>query len=205
MSPPHTSSRERLQALHRDGAPALDPLGWHYLQTLAARSAAQTGTVQTLLERKLQEALDAFEARCQTRPTPTLCEPPQPSPLAQLLQALRHSPDPTATATSAVVAAQGASPRGLPPENPRVRQFRRQLRKISVQKQVRQAMDQAPPNAGPINSHRLVLRALGLMRDLSPDYLERFMAYLDTLLLLQEAEHKRLTPRKTLTTVKSRR
>ncbi len=33
----------------------------------------------------------------------------------------------------------------------------------------------------------LVLRSLGLMRDLSPDYLNRFMGYVDCLLLLDEA------------------
>ena len=53
-----------------------------------------------------------------------------------------------------------------------------------MQKQVNQAMAQAPQNAGPINSHMLVLRSLGKMREASPDYLGRFMVYLDTLLVL---------------------
>lgn len=34
----------------------------------------------------------------------------------------------------------------------------------------------------------LVLRSLGLMREASPDYLNRFMAYVDTLLWLDVAE-----------------
>jgi hypothetical protein len=72
-------------------------------------------------------------------------------------------------------------------DNPRVEQFRQQLGKISVQKQVTQAIAQAPQNAGPINSHMLVLRSLGLMRDLSPDYLNRFMSYVDTLLILEDS------------------
>jgi hypothetical protein len=33
----------------------------------------------------------------------------------------------------------------------------------------------------------LVLRSLGLMRDLSPDYLNRFMGYVDTLLILEDS------------------
>jgi hypothetical protein len=49
---------------------------------------------------------------------------------------------------------------------------------------VAQALDQAPKNAGPINSHMLVLRSLALMRDIAPDYLNRFMSYVDTLLCL---------------------
>ncbi len=32
----------------------------------------------------------------------------------------------------------------------------------------------------------LVLRSLGLMRDLSPDYLNRFVGYVDTLLILED-------------------
>ena len=68
-----------------------------------------------------------------------------------------------------------------------MQQFRKQLRKISVQKQVSHAIAQAPQNAGPINSHILVLRALGLMRELSPDYLQRFVAYVNTLMVLENA------------------
>ncbi len=89
-------------------------------------------------------------------------------------------------------------------ESPRVQQFRKQLRKISVQKQVSRAIAQAPQNAGPINSHMLVLRALGLMRDIAPDYLNRFMTHLDTLLCLEEAERLRLQARKSTSSSKSK-
>jgi hypothetical protein len=79
-------------------------------------------------------------------------------------------------------------------DKPRIVQFRQQLHRISVQKQVTQAIAQAPQNAGPINSHMLVLRSLGLMRDISPDYLNRFMGYVDTLLVLEAAgQSKALT------------
>jgi hypothetical protein len=59
-------------------------------------------------------------------------------------------------------------------------------------------MAQAPQNAGPINSHMLVLRSLGLMRDASPDYLSRFMGYVDTLLFLEEAGQGKRVPSKAL-------
>jgi hypothetical protein len=78
--------------------------------------------------------------------------------------------------------------------NPRIEQFRKQLNKISVQKQVTQALAQAPQNPGPINSHMLVLRSIGLMRDLSPDYLHRFMGYVDTLLLLSALDSVKASP-----------
>ena len=47
---------------------------------------------------------------------------------------------------------------------------------------------QAPKNAGPINSHVVALRSLALMRDTSPDYLNRFMSYVDTLLCLDQGD-----------------
>lgn len=71
-----------------------------------------------------------------------------------------------------------------------IRYFRNTWSKLSVDKQVALAIDQAPENAGPLNSHMLVLRSLALMRDTSPDYLNRFMSYVDTLLCLDHADKK---------------
>lgn len=78
----------------------------------------------------------------------------------------------------------------LRPELKATRYFRQTWSKLSVDKRVTQALAQAPKNAGPINSHRLVLRSLALMRDISPDYLNRFTSYVDTLLCLDQCEKK---------------
>lgn len=72
-----------------------------------------------------------------------------------------------------------------------LRHFRNTWSKLSTGKQVARALAQAPANAGPINSHMLVLRSLALMRDISPDYLNRFISYADTLLCLDQAERDR--------------
>jgi hypothetical protein len=50
----------------------------------------------------------------------------------------------------------------------------------------------------------LMLRSLGLMRDLSPDYLNRFMAHLDALLCLEEAGKGKSTLKKAAPTAKAR-
>jgi len=50
------------------------------------------------------------------------------------------------------------------------------------------ATHRAPENAGPLNSHMLVLRTLGLMRELSPHYLRRFLSHTETLLWLEQAQ-----------------
>lgn len=192
-----------LAALRAKGAPRVDAVGWHYIETLAERIQTQSGPAQQLLLAKLQEALERIEGRmakaagsasAAAAATPTTA----PSPMAALLKDMvqrnapqesgQHSGHPSGQQPS-----QGALWRA---ESPRIQQFRRQLSKISVQKQVTQAIAQAPQNAGPINSHMLVLRSLGLMRDISPDYLNRFMTHVDTLLRLDEADRGKLLSRK---------
>ena len=173
-----------------------DPVGWHYIQVLAERTRTQTGPTQALLQAKLSTAVAQLQAR--------LAAPQNPNTLPASSTASRSSP---LTALLQDMAAPSAE-RPLSPsghgrmDKPHIVQFRQQLGKISVQKQVTQAIAQAPQNAGPINSHMLVLRSLGLMRDLSPDYLNRFMGYVDTLFFLDSAETVKVTPKKALSTSK---
>ena len=193
------STEELLSTLRQAGAARVDAVGWHYIEVLAKRSQSLSGSAQALLNHKLQKMLGDFNARMNAEPA---CSEDgeresdvSPSPLALLLQEM--SPQASTLAQDSV---GNSKPwRG---ESPRVQQFRKQLRKISVQKQVSRAIAQAPQNAGPINSHMLVLRALGLMRDIAPDYLNRFMTHLDTLLNLEEAEKARSSTRKPVSRVK---
>ena len=69
-----------------------------------------------------------------------------------------------------------------------VRESRATWARMSVDKELALAMKQAPKNAGPINSHMLVLRSLAMMQEISPDYLSRFVSYVDTLLFLDPGE-----------------
>lgn len=69
-----------------------------------------------------------------------------------------------------------------------VRESRATWARMSVDKQLALAMKQAPVNAGPINSHMLVLRSLAMMQEVSPDYLNRMVSYVDTLLALNPGE-----------------
>jgi hypothetical protein len=162
----------------RPALAAFDPVGWHYTEQLSHRANEATGLTRDLLLAKLEKALSEMNARwdakTQSDEPDAIPEAALPSPLAQLLQEM--------------TTASGETPPNKPnawrAENPHIQQFRKQLGQIRVQKQVTQAMAQAPQNAGPINSHMLVLRSLGQMREASPDYLGRFMVYLDTLLCL---------------------
>jgi hypothetical protein len=94
----------------------------------------------------------------------------------------KHSSDPVMGGTEGIF--HGGV--GLRAELKATRYFRNTWSKLSVNKRVTQALDQAPRNAGPINSHMLVLRSLALMREISPEYLSRFTSYVDTLLCLDQ-------------------
>jgi hypothetical protein len=162
-----------------------DPVGWHYTEQLSHRANEATGLTRDLLLAKLDKALAELNARWDAKKLSgepdasheAAPEAPLPSPLAQLLQEMTPATDETRPHKSSM-------PNAWRAESPRIQQFRKQLGQISVQKQVTKAMAQAPQNAGPINSHMLVLRSLHLMREASPEYLGRFMVYLDTLLCL---------------------
>jgi hypothetical protein len=83
---------------------------------------------------------------------------------------------------------QGQGHAGSRAELKTIRNFRNVWSKLSADKRVTQALEQAPADAGPINSQMLVLRSLAMMRDISPDYLNRFMSYADALLCLDQCE-----------------
>lgn len=99
-------------------------------------------------------------------------------------QMAQHAPEQTDAGFKGIV--DGLA--GLRPELKATRYFRNTWSRLSVEKRVVQALHQAPKNAGPINSHSLVLRSLALMRDISPDYLNQFASYVDTLISLDQGD-----------------
>lgn len=68
--------------------------------------------------------------------------------------------------------------------------FRESLVRRNADKLVTQAIREIPEGAGPLNSEKLIVQSLASMRDLSPHYLNRFVAYIDTLLWLEQAAKK---------------
>lgn len=65
--------------------------------------------------------------------------------------------------------------------------FRSTWSRLKLERQLSHAFAQAPANAGPLNSHFLVLQSLETMRALSPGYLAQFVSYVDALLWLDQA------------------
>lgn len=68
--------------------------------------------------------------------------------------------------------------------------FRETWAKHYSDKLVSDAVRTLPENPGPLNSQMLITRSLIIMRNLSPNYLKRFVSYVDTLLWLEDATKK---------------
>lgn len=89
--------------------------------------------------------------------------------------------------TASAAGADGPQSNAPLPELASVRRFGQTWAKVATEQQMIEALANAPKNAGPLNSHRLMLRALTQMRRLSPDYLRLFLAQMEALLWVEDA------------------
>ena len=177
-----TAIGQRLQALREAGAPARLPWRWHHAQSLQARLPTLPPAVSAHLEAALERAVLACENEMAApRPVAPAHSQGQAHALLRTLNDTlnqRRERD----VRDAALAGEAIDPTELPS----LRRFRASWSRYAAEDQVVQAMARSPDNAAPLNSHALVLRSLALMRELSPDYLQRFMAQLDSLLWLED-------------------
>ncbi len=196
----------RLNALQASGAERHDPVRFAYLAALSRRAATATEPVRQLLLAKSADLSDKLAAHS-TPPRAASPERTAPSPLAELLayisQHAHVQSDATQPATASVTVNrnfrpnfQNSSVGHSPPaaELKSVTYFRNTWSRLSTEQQLTQTLAQAPANAGPMNSQHLVLRSLEVMRDISPDYLQAFMSYIDALIWLDHADPSRPSP-----------
>ena len=155
-------------------ARAFDPVRVHFIEALARRAAGQPDHVKRLLNLKLQQAVTDLKLRFANslqKHEQTIQQPRgHRGDLAALSVDLRQMARRYATEQNSVT------------------YFRDNWSRLKTNKKVAKAIDQAPKNAGPINSHGLVLKSLALMRDVSPDYLNRFVSHVETLLILDQSD-----------------
>ncbi len=208
-----------ISSLRQAGAGRFEPVEFHYIEALAIRMHVQQGSVKRILNVKLARALTAFGERferAKRHAKDAITQAVQIHPLVAVdLQRLFLAGD--FRGVGRLIATQmggdGQTPLGdlvryvalrTPehfdgrlelPAGPRCEQtsvqyFRDTWSKLRAAKQVTQALGHAPKNAGPINSHAVVLRSLVLMRDISPDYLNRFMSHVNTLLCLDQCDRE---------------
>lgn len=107
--------------------------------------------------------------------------PPEPTRPPSVLAALNAH----------IERASGVSVRGdraTWPELRSAQRFRETWERLGAEAQVQAARERAPQNAGPLNPQRLMIETLAQMGELSPHYLRRFLAHVETLLWLEQTQ-----------------
>jgi hypothetical protein len=169
-----------LAAWRERGAHRHDPVRFHVIEAMARRAAAHQGEARRVIEARLAELVAAYRESIgkagQAAATPDNAT--QRSPLSALVDALGRPATPHE--------GRGAAP-AAPPELKTLSRFRSTWARLSADQRLTRSFAKVPENAGPLNSHHLVHRSLTLMRDLSPEYLQRFLSYVDTLQWLDQA------------------
>ena len=189
-----------LDALRARGVERFDPVRFRFIEALARRSGDHQGAARRVLDDKLARLVAAYERDATvdaTEPAPadTSCRidaaPPR-SALAELVDLIgRRAAAPSEGPGHDTRQAQhAASDPGRPASlaHDALPYFRQTWARLSVEQRLAQSRSALPDNAGPLNSHHLVHRALTSMRELAPAYLDRFIAYADALLWMEQTQ-----------------
>ncbi|WP_155696622.1 DUF2894 domain-containing protein [Burkholderia stagnalis] len=185
-----TQARAMLDAWREQGADRLDPVRFHLMDALARRAAGHDGDARRLLDARLATLLAGY-ADIVERGAPNAADvgiPPGEPARGEPAPGEPARGEPARGALAALVTQLArdaqADRAGIDPAM--IEFFRETWSKVRTEKQYRQALDQVPRNAGPLNSSSLVHRSLSLMRDLSPGYLQQFLSYVDALSWLED-------------------
>ncbi|KVC71867.1 hypothetical protein WM03_14650 [Burkholderia ubonensis] len=164
-----------LDAWRASGADRLDPVRFHRIDALERRAAGHDGDARRLLDARLDALLAGYAGDVERAGDAN-----EPDDVAQA----RPASGALAGLVARIARDAQADRAGIDPAL--IEYFRETWSKVRTEKQYRQALDQVPRNAGPLNSSSLVHRSLSLMRDLSPGYLQQFLSYVDALAWLED-------------------
>ncbi len=159
----------QLDALRQEGADRHDPVRFAYLESFATR-LAKSRRCSPKHQKKLEQALADYRARAEANHKEKGGDRPpaySTSPLAALLERLRDGFE---------------VPRDLKALAP----IREAQARQHLAARIQHAITATPGDAGPLNAHRQVARALKTLRDVSPEYLEHLVTYLDDLMVLEK-------------------
>ena len=159
-----------------------DPVRFRLIEAMARRAGRQQGAARAVLQARLATLVAAYGEQI---PRDRPIAPPATtahSPLAALTDTLaRRAADRTPAHTVLAAPAGTAEPASLA-------YMRSTWSRLSAQRRLARSLEQLPENAGPLNSQRLVHRALNVMHEASPEYLRRFMAHAEVLMWLEQAQ-----------------
>ncbi|MGY1519443.1 DUF2894 domain-containing protein [Luteimonas sp. A482] len=199
-----------LDAWRRCGTGQRDGMRRHRIEALAARAVRLEGSARDVLDARLRLLMEQdlpAQARADAAPpadrdASALYEPPSPtaelSALVLRLSGIRTMRGDSATLDSAAttstvdgdadtIAASGATNQAQDPDDggfqslPALDAIRRTWARLRTASHLQHIMADVPEDAGPMHSTVLVHRAIALMHDTAPDYLQHFLGYADAL------------------------
>ncbi|MFM0322556.1 DUF2894 domain-containing protein [Caballeronia glebae] len=159
-----TPARTMLEAWRANGDDRANPVRFHLIDALDKRASAYEGETRRMLDERVAQLLDAYRSDIERAAARHATEKSERGPLAMLVEDIGKASSMHETSHAQLLD-----------------YFRAVWSKVSAEKQLRDSLAQVPRNAGPLNSSSLVHRSLSLMREVSPGYLEQFLAYVDAL------------------------
>lgn len=195
----------KLALLCEAGCEKSEPVRLRQAEVLLGKLQAQQGRVRALLNQRLDVLLDALHAHLaprnnvpekplQERAAAAMRGSPGLAGLHDLVACLQAASaadrltEVVGGAYASLAAAEAEPVAGVPVEPKSLRYFRNAWSKLSEEQRLLEAMADLPENAGPLNAHLLMHRALQRMNALSPDYLGAFLSYAETLVWLEAAQ-----------------
>jgi len=175
MPPELDSIAQVIDGWRTQGADRVSPLRFHRIAALHARARQRDGDARRQLEAKLSTLVEAYAHEI--------------AEAGDVHRIARARGDLGVLADDMTARARDGA---AYPELPAVDDFRRLWSTLRTRTQVRQSLAQAPTGAGPLNSAALAHRSLTLMGGLSPEYLQHFLSYLDTLSWLESLQAARV-------------
>ncbi|HEV2623099.1 MAG TPA: DUF2894 domain-containing protein [Frateuria sp.] len=142
----------------------------HLIAAMEQRAASLDGEARRALDARLAE-LRTPDADARDETSARDATPTHPGPLRELVERLDR---------------EASTERGAYPNLPALVGLRQLWSTLRTDSQLQQSLAHAPTDAGPLNSTALASRAIALMRELSPDYLRSFLAYVDDLAWMEQ-------------------
>jgi hypothetical protein len=193
--PGNADIRSLLDAWRGQGADRADPLRFGVIAALAQRADRHDGAVRKLLQDRLKVLVDSYTSaiagmdavsKAAEMPSADEARLPASGPLKDLLDHLGASQGPPGLRPDADSVATASPP--TPAPLPVLDEFQQLWSRIRTDSQLRQSLDSAPEDAGPLHSSSLLHRAMTLMHEAAPGYLQHFIAYADALSWMEQLQ-----------------
>jgi hypothetical protein len=185
----------QLDLWREQGADRIDPLRFSLIAGLAQRAAHHDGHVAQLLQQRLAQLRDDY-ARAVAAALPVNAVPvtgrAATTPLRGLLEHIGNAASPTLPASATPLPAASAIDTTEPAATQLLEplavldEFQQLWGRIRIDSLLRQSLESISEDAGPLHSSVLLHRAMTLMRDISPEYLQHFLAYSDALSWMEQ-------------------